>query len=534
MKKLQLLFIAFLLTSAVFAQSPSMINYQGVALNANGTAIANQTIAIRASVHQATANGTIVYSEERSVATDAGGLFNFAIGSSGTSATTGSWSAINWDNGNKFLEIEMDVAGGTNFLAMGTQQLVSVPYAQYANKAGALIPTATINPNQINPGGATTNQVLKYNGTNWIPGADVSAFALPYTATDGNTNSFYITNNSATGGQAILGLSTSNATTARGVVGSATGTNGIGVYGLAQGSNGSGVEGVSSNATGNAIKATHNANGIALEATTGTGTGVKGESTGNSGTGVYGYSSGVNGKGVYGETIHGNGVTGLSNTAGSIAVNGSSLAGTGVKATSISGKALDVIGTTNIDGNTTLDGNLKISGGNTNPSAGAILTSDASGNATWKNVKVAFEVNQVQFPPQLQDGVGTTIPFGVEVFDASNNFNISTAASNPNSFIAPVSGVYHFSVYTRIYVNSVSSNLTFGFLELRKNNVGIGIVNPSAPMNNSSQSAYSMSLDKTVHLNAGDIIKVVSRQDNTLGYDAYQAATFSGHLVFVD
>jgi hypothetical protein len=93
MKKLQLLFNAFLLTSAVFAQSPGMINYKGVALNASGTAIANQTIAIGASVHQATTNGTIVYSEERSVATDAGGLFNFAISSPGTSATTGSWAA---------------------------------------------------------------------------------------------------------------------------------------------------------------------------------------------------------------------------------------------------------------------------------------------------------------------------------------------------------------------------------------------------------------------------------------------------------
>ena len=123
--------------SKVLSQTPNMINYQGVALNAGGTAIANQNISIRVSVHNLTPTGTIVYSEERSLTTESGGLFNFQIGGPGATATSGTWAAINWSTGAKYLQIEMDAAGGTNFLNMGTQQLVSVPYAQYSSLSGA-------------------------------------------------------------------------------------------------------------------------------------------------------------------------------------------------------------------------------------------------------------------------------------------------------------------------------------------------------------------------------------------------------------
>lgn len=531
-RKIKLTFLALLFAcSQAFSQSPNMINYQGVAMNSTGTAIINQTISIRATVHQATANGTILFSEERSVLTDATGLFDFQIGSPGATATTGSWNAISWDNGNKFLEIEMDPSGGTNFIAMGTQQLVSVPYAQYANKAGALIPTATINPNQLNAGGAAINQVLKYNGTNWVPGVDVSAFALPYSATDANTNSFYITNNSASIGNAIYGNSISNATIARGVLGNASGTNGVGVYGSASGSNGNGVEGYSNNATGNAIKATHAANGIALEATSGTGIAVSGECTGGLGTAIKGLSNGTSASsiGVYGESANGTGVKGYGNNAGSVAVFGSSLAGTGVKAYSFTGKALDVIGTTN------MDGNLKISGGTTNPSLGAVLTSDATGNATWKPKRIAFGAIQTTPSTTLPEGVVTSLAYQSEEFDLGANLNPSTAATDPNTFIVPVDGVYHFSGRVKVDLLSLSTNLESVSLSIYKNGVLKYSTTSGGPSNNSTQSSIGIGIDQTMELNAGDKIKLVVAQYNLASIAAiYRFATFSGHLVFAD
>jgi hypothetical protein len=45
-------------------------------------------------------------------------------------------SVVNWANGSKFLQMEMDVTGGTNYTDIGTQQMLSVPYALYAATAG--------------------------------------------------------------------------------------------------------------------------------------------------------------------------------------------------------------------------------------------------------------------------------------------------------------------------------------------------------------------------------------------------------------
>jgi trimeric autotransporter adhesin len=531
MKKLQLLLIAFLLTSAVFAQSPNMINYQGVALNASGTAIANQTIAIRTSVHQATTNGTIVYSEERSVATDAGGLFNFAIGSSGTSATTGSWAAINWDNGNKFLEIEMDAAGGTNFISMGIQQLVSVPYAQYANKAGSLIPTATINPNQINAGGATTNQVLKYNGTNWVPGADVSAFAIPYAATDASaTSSFAITNSSSTFGVGIKGISSGNGTTARGVWGEGTGTNGIGVYGTSSQSDaivgsstgGHGVRGTTTSASEFGVYGLHTT-GIAIKGQTTTGYGIMGEATGGSGRGVFGISNGASGRGISGESVSGTGVHGYGNNAGSYGLFGSSLSGTGVYATSFTGNALDV------------NGNLKIAGGNTNPSAGAVLTSDATGNATWKTNKVAFKASSAANAQTIPISTWTNVTNFSQIFDAGSNFNPHSAVTDPNTFIAPVTGYYQFNAHAQFQLSSTVNNILYTEARFTINGAAFGSHNGYGTWNASVTSWGSVNCTESFLLNAGDKVKIQLSQ-NSEGSSSViiNSVQFEGHLIFVN
>jgi uncharacterized protein (TIGR02145 family) len=64
--------------------------------------------------------------------TDDLGQVNLVIGT-GT-ATTGSFSAINWANGSYYLGIELNTGAG--YVAMGTTQLLSVPYALYANSSG--------------------------------------------------------------------------------------------------------------------------------------------------------------------------------------------------------------------------------------------------------------------------------------------------------------------------------------------------------------------------------------------------------------
>jgi DNA-binding transcriptional regulator YdaS (Cro superfamily) len=123
------------------AQVPKQINYQGIARNAYGTALSNQTINLRLTIREATASGTVVYQETRSVTTNQFGLFSTSIGGEGASSVSGSLNGVNWTNSSaKFLQVEMDPKGGTQFVAMGTSPLTSVPFAfraESANPVGA-------------------------------------------------------------------------------------------------------------------------------------------------------------------------------------------------------------------------------------------------------------------------------------------------------------------------------------------------------------------------------------------------------------
>lgn len=137
MKKLLLLLSIInysLLVNNCFAQAPNAIPYQAVARNAAGNIIASQPVSLRVSIHDGTAAGTVVYSETHNPTTTSLGLFNVNIGS-GT-VITGTLAAVNWGNGAKFIQVEMDAAGGTTYVDMGTTQFNSVPYALYAGNAG--------------------------------------------------------------------------------------------------------------------------------------------------------------------------------------------------------------------------------------------------------------------------------------------------------------------------------------------------------------------------------------------------------------
>lgn len=158
MKKFNLLFsFCFVLLTFVQAQNiPNAFNYSAVARNTSGQAIATTNIGIQISIIKTSPNGTSQYSENHVVTTDAFGLFNLVIGAG--SVQSGSMATIDWSNDNYYLKVDMDVNGGTNFITMGTTQLLSVPYALYAKSAGSL------------GNGETSNLVLPTITTNNISG----------------------------------------------------------------------------------------------------------------------------------------------------------------------------------------------------------------------------------------------------------------------------------------------------------------------------------------------------------------------------
>lgn len=128
---------AFLfISSNILSQNPPQaISYQAVAVNASGNPLSNQSISVRASFHSNSVSGTIDYQETFSVTTNNFGQFVLYLGTG--IPTIGTFSGLHWSTVSYWLQTEFDPAGGNSFMNLGTEQLVTVPYAFYAGASGA-------------------------------------------------------------------------------------------------------------------------------------------------------------------------------------------------------------------------------------------------------------------------------------------------------------------------------------------------------------------------------------------------------------
>ena len=114
------------------AQAPQGFNYQATVRNNTGDLIVNTNVYFKFNVMQGTQTSLPVFTETHYVPTDDLGQVNLVIGQ-GT-ANTGTFSELNWSLGSYYLGIELDTGNG--YVAMGTTQLLSVPYALYAENSG--------------------------------------------------------------------------------------------------------------------------------------------------------------------------------------------------------------------------------------------------------------------------------------------------------------------------------------------------------------------------------------------------------------
>jgi uncharacterized protein (TIGR02145 family) len=122
--RLTLTTLALLFSALLCAQAPALIPYQAIARNAAGEPLASSTLNARFTIHDGTAMGTNVWQELQTVSTSALGLFSVQLGSSVP------LTSVNWASGSKFMQVEIDL--GSGFVDIGTQQLLSVPYALHA------------------------------------------------------------------------------------------------------------------------------------------------------------------------------------------------------------------------------------------------------------------------------------------------------------------------------------------------------------------------------------------------------------------
>ena len=199
---------------------PQRISYQGIAREASGAALPNTPVKLRISILNGSILGNVVYIEEHQAVTNPFGLFTLQIG--GGQVQLGNFSDIRWGSDLKFMKVEIDLGNEGGYQTLGTNLLMSVPYALAAPKpqdmklddlldvqastpqigqslvwdgtswrlGGGSASSIAVSPRLTGNGssgspldiarqGATFQQVLKWNGSTWEPGDDEGEDLLP-------------------------------------------------------------------------------------------------------------------------------------------------------------------------------------------------------------------------------------------------------------------------------------------------------------------------------------------------------------------
>jgi len=133
-----LFFIIFCATFCL-AQSPSGVNYQAAVRDSDGVLYDNHSLTVYFKlIVLETSN--IVWEEAHSIQTNEFGVFNAIIGfgESTLLGTAAQFEDINWSEGSMFLKVDIDFdnEGPDLPINFGESQLLSVPYALYANSSG--------------------------------------------------------------------------------------------------------------------------------------------------------------------------------------------------------------------------------------------------------------------------------------------------------------------------------------------------------------------------------------------------------------
>lgn len=169
MKRFLLSCILFnsLFLGGLYAQAiPDRINYQGVLLDAEGMPMLNSKAVLRISM-VSEENGKVVYfSEIHQVRTDDQGQFSLVIGEG--KSPNGSVSAVPFGKTQISLEVELEDKRTRDFLPLGSDRILAVPYAMHANTASRLEALSEDTEKQQSINWITTGNSLTKPPTHYI------------------------------------------------------------------------------------------------------------------------------------------------------------------------------------------------------------------------------------------------------------------------------------------------------------------------------------------------------------------------------
>ena len=206
LKTMKKILILLCLPFITLAQTvPQGINYQAVARDVNGNELINQFLTVKLSIISASSTGNISWQETHPVTTNNFGLFTAVIGQGAStgSGTIATFDILDWGIAPHYLKVEID-DGSSGFIDLGTNELMSVPYALQAGNPGPIGPQG--------PAGSlvsgTSGQTLRHNGTDWVATSNLSNDGS-IVSTDGDMNINGITVGNG-GGNVIFNTASGN------------------------------------------------------------------------------------------------------------------------------------------------------------------------------------------------------------------------------------------------------------------------------------------------------------------------------------
>ena len=158
--------LAACFTQAQESQMPKAFSYQAVVRDNAGKVVADKEVGVKIEILKGSAESeTVVYEETLTPKSTMTGTVNMMIGNGNAEQ----FAAIDWGGNAHFLRISLSLDGG-EYKVVSTTQMLPVPYALYAEKAGSVVNEESEETEPETPATPENNQPLfslvpLYNGS---------------------------------------------------------------------------------------------------------------------------------------------------------------------------------------------------------------------------------------------------------------------------------------------------------------------------------------------------------------------------------